>query len=109
MWSGGNDPLERRLDRPPRAPPRRRRTRTRGLSIPWSQDLDEPAEVVLQADPLARLHEVLAAHPPILGVVEQQVGELASLLDEVDLGQARDLLLEARGARGARSAPAPSR
>ena len=59
------------------------------------QDLHQPADVGLQADPASHLHEVLAAHLAVLGVVEQQVRELAALLHQVDAGEALHFLLEA--------------
>ena len=69
--------------------------RTRGHSTPgspWRVGIRHP----VQRDKVARV--VLATDLAVLGVVEEQVGELASLLHEVDARETPHLLLEPRGA-----------
>src|SRR5439155_8582108 len=61
------------------------------------EELDQALDVVLEMHPLARLDQMLAAHAPELRIVAKQVRELGALLDEVDAGESRDLLPEARG------------
>ena len=57
----------------------------------------EQVNVRLQAHPLAGLVEVLGTHfRAEFGIVQQQIGELAALLDEVQLGHSRGLALELR-------------
>ena len=59
------------------------------------EDLHQPVDVGLEADAVAHFHEVLAAHLAVLGVVEQEVGELGALLHKVDARQALHLFFEA--------------
>ena len=55
----------------------------------------EQTDVGLEAHTLAHLVEVLSAHGPEFRVVPQEIGELAALLDEVDAGEPRHLLVVA--------------
>ena len=50
-----------------------------------------------EPDPPPRFHQVLTPDPTELGIVANQIGQLAPLLDEVAAGQAVDLLLEPVG------------
>ena len=62
------------------------------------EELDQRRNVAGAAARAAGLDQVLAPDAAELGIVANQVGELAPLLDEVAPGQAVDLLLETRGA-----------
>ena len=54
----------------------------------------EKRDVVLQADALAGLNEMVAADAAEIRVVENEVAKLRALLDEVHLRQAFDLVVE---------------
>ena len=92
---GGDDALQRRADY---------FHRSRGDYIEvevvvvhfLGEEAVEQINVRLQAHALARLIKVLRAHLAKFGIVQQQVGEFAALLDEVQLGHARRLALELR-------------
>ena len=62
------------------------------------EKLHERGNVAAEPDPPASLFQVLAAHAAELGVVPQQVRELAPLLHQVAASQSVDLLLESRRA-----------
>ena len=55
-------------------------------------------DVVLEAHAPAGLEQVFAADAAELGIVQEQVSELAALLDEADSGQSGDALVEAADA-----------
>ena len=63
---------------------------------PSLEELHERRNVAAQTDAAAGLFEVLAANAAKLRIVPNQVGELASLLDQVRRGQPLDLPLEVR-------------
>jgi len=59
------------------------------------EDLVDLADIFFQTDALADLDEIVTAHARMeLGIVEKQVGEFRSLLNQVQLGHALDLALE---------------
>ena len=58
------------------------------------QEFDEGLEAAFQAHAPAGFDEVLAPHAAELGVVPDQVGELAALLHQVAVREARDLVFE---------------
>ena len=60
------------------------------VAVEVFENLRQQADVFLQADPLARLDEMLFAHLAELGIVQQQVSEFPALLDQVDAGEAGD-------------------
>ena len=91
MWSGGDDALQRRLDDLLR---RRRDDVEReavALDRPPRGMRRERCDVLLQPDALADLDEVLPPHAAVLRVVQEQVGQLAALLHQVEPRQARHL------------------
>jgi hypothetical protein len=59
----------------------------------------ELAERGLESHAPARLNQVLAAHAAKLGIVADEVGELASLLDEIAAGKTGDFVLETGNAK----------
>ena len=59
---------------------------------PALQKLDQRRNVVAQPHPPAGLDQMLAADAAELGIVTNQIGQLAALLHEVAAGQAVDLL-----------------
>ena len=50
---------------------------------------------MLQANSPAGLHEVLAAHAAKIRIMENQIAELRTLLNEVDVRKALDLVVKA--------------
>ena len=64
------------------------------ISVKVLNELREQPDILFQADPLADFDEMLAADTPEFGVVQQQIGQLSTLLHHVDAGQAGDALLE---------------
>ena len=61
------------------------------------EELDQRRDVAPQPDQPARLDQVLAPDAAELGVVPNQVGQLATLLHEIAPRQALDLLLKTPG------------
>src|SRR2546425_12624617 len=61
------------------------------------QYLDEPPNILLQANSLSRTDQMLSTNATEFGIVPQQVGQLGALLYKVDVRQTGDLLHEARG------------
>jgi len=66
------------------------------VAVKILDQFQKQADVLLQADSLADLDEMLAANTAELGVVQQQVRKLSALLHHVDAGETGDALLEAR-------------
>ncbi len=64
--------------------------------------LDEALDVLLQSHLLPRLDQMLPADAPELRIVAEEVRELCSLLYEVNLREARDLLAQSSTLRSAR-------
>ena len=93
-------PAERRLDHFARRRRDHEEREPAALEAALEQ-LDERRNVAAQPHPPARLPRCSRPHAAKLGIVADQIGQLAALLDEVAAGQARDLLLEpdARSAR----------
>lgn len=58
------------------------------------QRAGEEGYVMLEADLFAGFDEVLFADVAEIGVVEDQIAELRALLDEVDGGEALDLVIK---------------
>ena len=56
-------------------------------------------QILLEPDVLPHRHQILPPDPAVLGVVLKQVGQLGSLLHQMDLRQADDLLREAADAQ----------
>src|SRR5689334_407875 len=54
----------------------------------------EECHVVLQADALAGLDEMLAPDAAKIRVMQYEIAQLGALLDEIDLGQAFDLVVK---------------
>ena len=69
------------------------------VSFQAVQELREQADVGLEADAFAGFDEMLATDAAVLGVVQNQVGEFASLLDQMDIGEAGNLLLKTGNAQ----------
>ena len=63
------------------------------------ETLDQGRNVRSQAHELARLDQMLAPHPTELGIVADQIRQLAALLDQVAAGEAVNLVLEIRYAQ----------
>ena len=59
------------------------------------QNSCEQRDVMLQANSPAGLHEVLAAHAAKIRIMENQIAELRTLLNEVDVRKALDLVVKA--------------
>ena len=59
-----------------------------------AQELGQQIDVLLEAHALAGFDEVLTAHAAEFRVVAEQVGQLRTLLDQVDGGQAPDLFIK---------------
>jgi len=57
----------------------------------------EGGDVLFKSDALANLMQMFAADAAVLGIVEQEVGELRALLHEMGPGQTGDFFLEIRG------------
>ena len=96
ILSGGTF-LEGRLD----DLPGRRRDDEEGEAVPLDapvQELDEGGDVVLQSHAASGFGQVLGSNASELGIVADEVRQLAALLDEVAAGEAGHLLLKARGA-----------
>jgi hypothetical protein len=55
--------------------------------------------VLLESDSLTNLDEMVLSDSPILRVVEQEVGEFSTLLDQIYAAQAMHLLTEIIGAK----------
>ena len=66
-------------------------------SKPAIEEVDQRRDVVPQPDQPARLDQVLTPDAAELGVVPNQVGQLAALLHEIAPRQAVDLVLKVRG------------
>ena len=60
-----------------------------------SRNSCEQRDVVLQANSPAGLHEVLAAHAAKIRIMENQIAQLRTLLNEVDVRKAPDLVVKA--------------
>src|ERR1700730_519475 len=85
-----NDVFERRLDHFFR----RSRNDIEGEAVVVKPLLEEPQQllyVLLEADSFAHLDQVLFTDTTVFGVVQQQVSQFASLLDQVHIRQARHL------------------
>ena len=65
-------------------------------SMPVGEAFGEQVDVRLQPDATAHLHEVLAPHAAVLGIVQQEIRQLATLLHQVEARQTGDLIDEAR-------------
>ena len=50
---------------------------------------------MFQANTLSSFHEVFAANVPELGVVKNQITEFSALLDQIHVGKAHNLVVEA--------------
>jgi len=90
IWSGGDDPLEGRLD--DLLGGGRDHVEREAVALdPLLQQAYEQLDVLLEADALPDLHQVLAPHAAVIRVVPQQIRELPALLDEVGAREACDL------------------
>ena len=93
---GRDDARERRLDHFPGAAEITKKEK-RWPSSP-ARAVDERRDVLRSRTAPPGLLEVLAPHAAELGIVTNQVGQLAALLHQVVAGQPLDLVLERRGA-----------
>ena len=56
------------------------------------ETLDETLDVLLQPHLLSRLDQMRAAYAPKLRIMTKEIRELGTLLDQVDVREATDLL-----------------
>ena len=95
MCDGSTMPLQRRLDDFLRCGGNDEELEAVAVDA-LGEALGEQIDVRLQPDATADLHEVLAPHAAVLGIVQQQIRQLAALLHQVEARQTGDLLDEAR-------------
>jgi hypothetical protein len=56
--------------------------------------LRKQPDILFQPDSFADLDEVFFAHAPVFGVVQKQICQLTTLLDQVDVGQTANPVVE---------------
>src|SRR6266436_7011861 len=71
------------------------RMATREMNLASLTAIVRPSCVMLQANSPAGLHEMLAAHAAKIRIMENQIAELRTLLNEVDVRKALDLVVKA--------------
>ena len=60
------------------------------------EQFKQKADVLFQTNASADFHQVLAPHPAVLRIVEQQVGQFPALLHQMDVRQPLDSFVEPR-------------
>src|SRR5512147_1237521 len=68
------------------------------MAVDGFENARQQLDVLLQADALACLDQVLLAYAAVLGVVQQQIGKFPALLDQSNVGEAMNSLGESRNA-----------
>ena len=86
------DAFERRLD--DLFGRRRDDVEGEAVAVQIVEQLHQQANILLQADLFAGFHQVMFPDAAILRVVQDQVGQLAALLHQMDVGKTGDALLE---------------
>lgn len=64
------------------------------MAVEILEQPQQSADILLEANPFARLHQVGFSHAPELGVVEQQVGQFAALLHQANVRESRDFFVK---------------